>query len=281
MVGFAMVAMAFLASALMVRGLATPKAATARADQATIQTTAAATAAPSPTVTPASQGLQALLDTFAAANPGMSSLYVKDLKTGAVASVNADRSMTSASLYSCLWPTDLAARRFRPARLARQRGGTGRTVDGCLKILITISDIGCGRALGDILGWGKQNQSLNVEGYTGTSLATPQRTSARDLASLFERLYNGTLLSPGSTKEFTDLLKKQRVNNRLPQGIPAGTVFAHKTGDLDGYVHDAGIVYGPKTDYLVVAMSGSWKLPSNAPAQFAKLSSQLWGYFER
>jgi beta-lactamase class A len=78
-----------------------------------------------------------------------------------------------------------------------------------------------------------------------------------------------------------DLLKDQRVNNRLPQGLPGGTVIAHKTGDLDGVVHDAGIVYGPKTNYLVVVTSGPWNAPGNAPAMFADLSRQLWNYFEQ
>ena len=77
------------------------------------------------------------------------------------------------------------------------------------------------------------------------------------------------------------LLKDQRVNNRLPVGLPKGTVIAHKTGDLEGVVHDAGIVFGPKTDYLVVVVSGPWAVPGGAPAKFADLSRQLWNYFEQ
>jgi beta-lactamase class A len=112
-------------------------------------------------------------------------------------------------------------------------------------------------------------------------LATPQQTSAGDVAMLFSRLYNGTLVSPNSTQRFTDLLKSQSINNRLPVGLPAGTVIAHKTGDLDGVVHDAGIVYGPKTDFVVVATSGPWSTPGDAPAMFADLSTKLWNYFEQ
>ncbi len=98
---------------------------------------------------------------------------------------------------------------------------------------------------------------------------------------MFDRLYSGTLVSPSSSQRFMDLLKDQRVNNRLPQGLPAGTVIAHKTGDLDGVVHDAGIVYGPKTDYIVVVTSGPWNTPGNAPSMFADLSQKLWNYFEQ
>jgi beta-lactamase class A len=160
-------------------------------------------------------------------------------------------------------------------------GGTGKTIDACLTVMINISDNDCGRALGTILGWGAQNQALGLEGYPQTDLSTPQQTSAADVARLFERLYRGTLVSADSGGRFLALLKSQRVNNRLPQGLPAGTVFAHKTGDLDGYVHDGGIVYGPKTNYLVVVTSGAWNSPTGAPPLFANLSQQLWNYFEQ
>jgi len=118
-------------------------------------------------------------------------------------------------------------------------------------------------------------------GGTKSTKRTPQQTDAQDVALLLNRLYDGTLLSPSSTDKFMGLLKDQRVNNRLPQGLPAGTVIAHKTGDLDGAMHDVGIVYGPKTNYLVVMESGEWSAPGNVPPMFADLSRQLWNYFEQ
>ena len=68
------------------------------------------------------------------------------------------------------------------------------------------------------------------------------------------------------------LLKNQRINNRLPVGLPAGPVIAHKTGDLDDALHDAGLVYGPKTTSVAVMMSPSWNSPCHAPPIFANLS---------
>ncbi len=76
-------------------------------------------------------------------------------------------------------------------------------------------------------------------------------------------------------------MKDQRINNRLPAGLPAGTSIAHKTGDLDGYVHDAGIVYGPKTDYLIVMTSGPWPGVGNAPAVFADFSSKVFAHLNQ
>lgn len=280
-IAFGLVATALIASGITVGVLTTPKTSTAHAETASAGKPAEAKAA-APAPTPQKAGLQDLLNNFAAGNLDKFGIVVKDLKTGATASINPDRQIESASLYK-LFVAQRIYQRIDVGQLNYGQaagGGTGRNIDGCLTIMINISDNGCGRALGSILGWGSQDQALKLEGYTNTSLQTPQQTSAADVATLFTRLYDGTLVSPGSSAKFMALLKDQRVNNRLPVGLPAGTVIAHKTGDLDGVVHDAGIVYGPKTDYLVVVTSGPWDSPGNAPAMFADLSSKLWNYFE-
>jgi beta-lactamase class A len=240
-------------------------------------------AAAAPAVVPQKTDLQQILNDFAATSSDKWGIVVKDLKTGETATFNPDRQITSASLYK-LFVAQRIYQRIDIGQLDYSKpagGGSGRTIDGCLTVMINVSDNTCGRALGAILGWGAQNQALTAEGYKQTNLAQPQQTSAADVSKLFGRLYDGTLLSPSSTQRFIGLLKDQRVNNRLPVGLPGGTVIAHKTGDLDGVVHDAGIVYGPKTDYLVVVTSGPWAAPAGAPAKFADLSSKLWNYFEQ
>lgn len=284
-IAFGLVATALVASTVMVGALTTPSNSTARASErsapapnAAVKPAAAAAVVPTPQRT----GLQQLLDTFTAANADKFGIVVKNMTTGETASINPDRQITSASLYKLF----VAQRIYQQIDLGQLTygkaagGDTGRNIDGCLTVMINVSDNACGRALGTILGWGAQDQALGVEGYKQTSLADPQRTSAGDVATLLTRLYSGTLVSASSSDKFLGLLKDQRVNNRLPVGLPAGTVIAHKTGDLDGVVHDAGIVYGPKTNYLVVVTSGPWNSPGNAPAMFADLSSQLWNHFE-
>jgi beta-lactamase class A len=285
---FGLVAVALLSSGLVVHLLATPRTTTANAatDARLATPTNPSPDVAAPAVADAAHStaqLQKIIDNFAAANPDKWGIVVKDMKTGETASYQADRQITSASLYK-LFVAQRIYQRVDLGQLsygAPAGGGSGRDINGCLTVMINISDNTCGRALGGILGWGAQDQALATEGYKETDLSNPQQTSAGDVAQLFTRLYDGTLLSTDSTQRFMGLLKDQQVNNRLPQGLPAGTTIAHKTGDLDGVVHDAGIVYGPKTDYLVVMTSGPWNAPGNAPAMFADLSHQLWNFFEQ
>jgi beta-lactamase class A len=80
-------------------------------------------------------------------------------------------------------------------------------------------------------------------------------TTASDMVSLFQQLLSGTVLSESTSKEMLDLLAEQQINNRLPADLPAGTKVAHKTGDLDALLHDAGVIYAPSGPIVVVVMT--------------------------
>lgn len=233
-----------------------------------------------------SQQLGALLTNWTSAHPGPFYIVVKDLKTGATSSINGTQQLTSASLYK-LFVAQLVLGKVDTGNLDLSRsagGGTRRNVSDCLAVMINVSDNDCGRALGAIIGWQQQDATLRASGYSATTFGNndkPQLTSAADVATLLERLYQGTILSPNSSERLLGHLRDQHVNNRLPVGLPVGTVFAHKTGDLDGFVHDAGIVYGPKTDYIVSVMSGPWGAPGTAADQFGDLSAKLWSFFQQ
>ena len=51
------------------------------------------------------------------------------------------------------------------------------------------------------------------------------------------------------------MLKGQHDDAGLLEGLPAGSVFAHKTGTLDGVFNDGGIVLD-QNPYVMVVLSG-------------------------
>jgi beta-lactamase class A len=227
-----------------------------------------------------SKELQALVDKLAKNARSEVYISVRDLKTGAIASTGGNTSITSASLYK-LFVANQIYRQIDAGKLSLKKVlPRGKTVEQCLEPMITVSDNPCGAQLGDLLGWGKQDVDLQNQGYNGTSLDDLPRTSSNDVALLLARLYANKLLSAESNEAFLNLLKDQTIVNRLPQGLPSGTEIAHKTGDLYGYMHDAGIVYGPKTDYVISIMSGPWDYPAQAPADFEDISQQVWEFFK-
>ncbi|HVW31497.1 MAG TPA: serine hydrolase [Acidimicrobiia bacterium] len=226
--------------------------------------------APAPVPPPApppapGAGLGPAIDGFLAGAPVPFSVVSRMLPDGPEVARSADRTVLSASLYKLFVARELV-RRIHAGTLDRAApaGPTGRTAGDCLRAMIVVSDNLCGVwGLGEV-GGGRLDAVLARDGYPGTTLASPQQTTAADVARFFERARAGTLLGPGgeaATAELFGLLRDQQVNDRLPVGLPAGTPIAHKTGDRRHWAHDAGIITAPGGDVLLVVLSGPWPEP--------------------
>jgi len=81
-------------------------------------------------------------------------------------------------------------------------------------------------------------------------------TTARALLVLFQKLATGQAVTATSDAAMIDLLKRQKFNEAIPAGVPAGTPVAHKTGNITRIHHDAGIVYAPRPYVLVILVRG-------------------------
>lgn len=216
-----------------------------------------------PPVDQLSQPLQKTIDAFIKTEPNDYGIVVKHLGSGVVVSANPKTSFISASLYKPFAAIE-ALKLVDSGKLSLDQqlaAAGGRTVKQCVEDTITVSDNPCGHALLGVTSASTAQglSSLRADGYKHTDLrGSYPSTTAQDVATLFEQLYNGDLLSKSSTKLLLTALKQQKVNDRLPTGLPAGTVIAHKTGDLEGVVHDAGIVYSDESgDYIISILSGA------------------------
>jgi beta-lactamase class A len=81
-------------------------------------------------------------------------------------------------------------------------------------------------------------------------------TTARALLTLMGRLATGDAVDKASSEEMVAILKRQRFNDRIPAGLPAGIPVAHKTGEITRIQHDAAIVYAGRPFALVVLVRG-------------------------
>lgn len=117
------------------------------------------------------------------------------------------------------------------------------------------------------------------ESAVGTTSAIPT-TTAYDIASFFEKLYKKELANSLYTDKMLDLLKGQTINHKLPKYLPKETIIAHKTGELDSFTHDAGIVYTSNGDYIIVILSDT-PTPAIAGEKIAELSRAVYNYFTK
>jgi beta-lactamase class A len=51
------------------------------------------------------------------------------------------------------------------------------------------------------------------------------------------------------------LMESETFDNGLAAGVPADALVAHKTGNWPNARHDVGIVFGPKSTYVIVILS--------------------------
>lgn len=91
-----------------------------------------------------------------------------------------------------------------------------------------------------------------------------------------ERIYRGKAVSRTYSAQMRDLLLQQERRWKIPAGLPYGVKCANKTGETDSYQHDAAIVYGKKTDYVIVIFSASSEYYGTNGIK--KISSMVYDY---
>lgn len=137
--------------------------------------------------------------------------------------------------------------------------GTELTLDEALEQMITVSDNGTAVHLARMLGPDKCNALLAASGIQGFHVRLSDHednyATARAIGTYFTLLANRKLVSPAASDRMIKRLERQQINDRIPARLPEGTVVAHKTGNLPGLVHDAGIVFTPRGPRVLVVMT--------------------------
>lgn len=120
-------------------------------------------------------------------------------------------------------------------------------------------------------------QNSLTESHVGTKGGRPA-TSAFDISNFFQKLYMEELASKSYTQGMLTLLKNQRLNGKIPKYLPENIEVSHKTGELGRLSHDAGIVYTPKGDFIIVVLSET-PSPPVANEKIGVLSKSVYDYF--
>ena len=202
-------------------------------------------------------------------------VVIVDLQTSDRCGINADRQYRTASLYK----TVVAAELWRQVEAGDVKLEDRLTVEPRHHIddapefrptspytlsvyeaaerMITFSDNGTAFALREMLGLDTVDDATEWLNMPATSLKNTFVTSPNDQAMLYSELYRGEVVDRASSDAIIDLLLRQEINDMLPAGFPADADvrIAHKTGTLDTFLHDAGIVYAPGGDFVLIVMT--------------------------
>ncbi len=100
-------------------------------------------------------------------------------------------------------------------------------------------------------------------------------TTARGLMVLLDTLAHGAAVGPDADKAMIEILKRQKFNDAIPAGVPAGTPVAHKTGNITRIHHDAAVVFAARP-YILVLLVRGLEDRKNSAALMADLSRAVY-----
>lgn len=207
-------------------------------------------------------------------------VVIKDLTSDIYYSKNADTKFTSASIYKLAVMYKIYDLIENEDLSPQKEVSPGLTVKRALELMITISDNNSALALADMAGWKNIQTQLEKDSILGFSLMqqTPQVTASA-VSQLLEKIYFNKAISQNASQQMKELLLGQTVNDRIPKYLPADIKIAHKTGELDFVRHNAGIVFGKKSDYIFVFLSET-PAPQIALENIANLSKTIYNALE-
>jgi beta-lactamase class A len=132
------------------------------------------------------------------------------------------------------------------------------------------------RATVHALGADGMNVLRGVEDNKAFEKGMNNTTTARGLLILLEAIAKGRAVDADASRQMVEMLARQKFNEAIPAGLPAGTRVAHKTGEVTKIHHDAAIVYGPRPFVLVILVRGLAESKDSA-ALMADVTRLLYG----
>jgi len=151
-------------------------------------------------------------------------------------------------------------------------------ISNAIEKMITESDNYAALLLTQKVGYKNVDFFLEENRFDNSSFGSPPKTTAGDMASFYEKLYKGEIVNKSISADMLNILKRQTWNDRIPKYLPEDIEVAHKTGELFGAKHDAGIVFSKNGDYMIIVLSQTDN-ESIAAEKIAKFSGDIFNYF--
>lgn len=238
-------------------------------------------------------------------------VVIKDLSTGWVFSINKDKFFASASMVkvpimaslmvaSCKGEINLKSRlvlknsfKVSGSGVLKDRvAGSEFSIEDLIELMITESDNTAANMLIDYMGFDTLNKYFKKLGLNNTNIVrlmmdfdsrqagVENYTTAQDLAFLLDRIYNNRLINKSVSRKCLEVLKRQKIRDRIPAKLPFNTIVAHKTGLERNVCHDAGIVFTPKGDFVICVLTKhNNKIARPAKRFISRVALDVYNYY--
>ncbi len=224
--------------------------------------------------------------------PGKHTVYYKNLVTGEILDYNGNIPMMAASVIKIpvlletfrqihagilkkdqLYVLEEGDKLPSCGCLNRMHAGMNLTVQDLYNLMIILSDNTATNILIKLVGGMEEiNGSLAKMGYEtcrvnrllfdseASDKGIENYVSGAEIADMLEKMYRGKLIDSASSQEMLEIMKSQRLKNKIPFYFQGRVPIAHKTGEDDGITHDVGIIYGSQP-FILCCMSNETDCP--------------------
>jgi len=134
--------------------------------------------------------------------------------------------------------------------LRYQKPGSVYTLRTLAKLALNLSDNTAAHILNEKVGTERIQEKVDSWGMTQTDMEE-NKTSAKDMGVLFQKLYKSEIISEALSKEVLGFMNETDIEDRLPRLLPSDAVVYHKTGDSVGSLHDVGIIQRGNTVFYL------------------------------
>lgn len=258
--------------------------------------------------------LQQQLEKLTVGFNGDVGIYVKDLHTGKIASIQADTIFPTASmvkvpiLIGIIDKINRGELKYHQELtykdslfyagsdlLSSLKNNEKIELSKVIMLMLTTSDNTASLWLQSLAGTGTRiNEILDSIGYTGTRVnsRTPGRevnraqfgwgqTTPKEMASLFESLANRNLLDTASSEKMLRLLGRNYWDEEALSQIPPDVFVASKNGAVNASRSEVVYVFGKNARYVFCICTknnkdNSWESNNEAWALARKVSKLLW-----
>lgn len=218
--------------------------------------------------------------------PGKLAVYCKNLVTGEILDYNGDIPMMAASVIKIpvlietfrqiqagmlkkdqLYVLEEGDKLPSCGCLNRMHAGLNLTIQDLYNLMIILSDNTAANILIRLLGGTEEiNGSLAKMGYQtcrvnrflfdseASDKGIENYVSGREIGDMLEKMYRGKMIDRKSSEEMLEIMKSQRLKNKIPFYFQGCVPIAHKTGEDDGITHDVGIIFGSQP-FILCCMS--------------------------
>lgn len=261
--------------------------------------------------------LQKQIETLVTGFNGQVGIFVKNLRTNRIASINADTIFPTASMVKIPILIGIMDKMNKGELNYNQSLSykdsllyAGVDILGSFKnneqidlskvimLMLTMSDNTASLWLQSLAGGGKRiNEILDGLGlkFTRVNSRTPGReenrtqygwgqTTPYEMATIFEKLYRGEIISDSASQRMLRLMGRDFWDEEAISQIPSTIFVAAKSGAVDASRSETLLVMAPKNPYLFSIITKNnkdktWGKSNEAWVLTRKLSNLLWNHF--